>query len=131
MSLTSMAKQLLAFEFSVFVGAFVWIASPFITGHKEPWDSASLFLESGLFVGGFVAGFLVPRRFWLWALGILVGQIIGFVWCMATTSGGGGPLMLLGLCFFLPKCSLWGLLGSYLGAEGGKLFRKLVLGRSA
>lgn len=130
MSPTPKTKQWLVFGFSVLVGAFVWIASPFITGHKEPWDSASLFHEGGLFVGGLVAGLLVPRLFWLWALGILLGQIIGFAWCMAT-SAGGGPLALLGLFVFLPKYSLWGLLGSCFGAGGGKLFRRFVLGRNA
>ena len=125
MSLTPKTEQWIAFGFSVLVGVYVWIASPLITGHNEPWDSSSIFYGGSLFAGGFIIGLLVPRRFWLWAIGIWLGQSIVFVWYMAT-SAGGGPLAPLGLFVFLPMSSLLGLLGSCFGAGIGKLFRRFM-----
>jgi hypothetical protein len=76
-----------------------------------------------LIFGGFVAGLLVPHRFWRWAGGIWLGQIIGFVYCIATDPRVG-PLMPLGFFIVLPMTSLWGLLGSCFGAGAGKLLRR-------
>ncbi len=122
----AMVKPFLVFGFTILAGTLVWIASPFITGHEEPWDSRLFFLEAGLFISGFIAGLLIPRRCWLWAVGILVGQIIGFFWCMVA-AGGDGPLMLVGLLFFLPLYSLWGLAGSYCGAGVNSLCRRYLV----
>lgn len=83
MSLTPKTMQWIAFGFSVFVGALVWIASPYFTGQREPWDSMSFLL-----IGGAIAGLLAPRRLWLWAVGIWLGQMIGFNHCFSTLSNG-------------------------------------------
>ena len=130
MGLTPKPQPWIAFGFSVFVGAFVWIASPYFTGQREPWDSLSFYYRGTLLIGGAIAGLLAPRRFWLWAVGIWLGQMIGFSQCMAT-SPRVGPLAPLGFIVFLPLSSLWGLLGSCLGAGAGKLLRKLVVGKSS
>ncbi|MDZ7617468.1 MAG: hypothetical protein U1E05_10715 [Patescibacteria group bacterium] len=120
LNLMPKTTQWLAFGFSILVGALVWIASPFITGHREPWDSLSVYYGGSLLIGGFVAGLFVPRRFWLWAVGIWLGQMIGFAWCMGM-SPRSGPLWPFGFFVFLPAFSLWGLLGACLGAGVGKL----------
>ena len=128
MSLLLKTKQRSAFGFSILVGALVWIVSPYFTGQKEPWDSLNFYYRGTLFMGGFVVGSLVPRRCWLWAVGIWLGQIIGFTWCMAA-SRRIGPLAPLGFFICLPLYSLWGLFGSYLGAGVGALVRRVALGR--
>ncbi len=130
MSLTSKSRQWIAFGFSVLVGALVWIASPYFTGQQEPWDSPSFCYRGSLLIGGAIAGVIAPRRFWLWAVGIWLGQMIGFIQCMAA-SPRLGPLAPLGFLVFLPMSSLWGLLGAYLGAGASKLLRRLMLGRNA
>ena len=121
-------EQWVAFGFSTLVGLFVWIASPYFTGQKEPWNSLSFYYPGTLLVGGAIAGLLVPRRFWRWAVGIWLGQMIGFVQCMATYRRVG-PLAPLGFLMFLPMYSLWALLGSCLGAAAGKLLRRFVSGK--
>ncbi|MEN6365630.1 MAG: hypothetical protein ABFC88_02315 [Thermoguttaceae bacterium] len=121
MPLTQKSKSWIIFAFSVFVGAFVWMASPYFTGQTEPWGSLSFSYAGGLLIGGFVAGFLVPRRFLLWALGIWLGQVIGFVWDMGIIPTGS-PLWRFGLFVFLPVFSLCGLLGTCLGAGVSKLW---------
>lgn len=127
---THKTLQWIAFGFSVFVGAFVWIASPYFTGQREPWDSMSSYYRGSLLVGGAVAGLLAPRRFWLWPVGIWLGQMIGFVQCVGA-SPRVGPLAPLGFFVFLPATSLVGLLGSCLGAGTRWLLRQLLRFRRA
>jgi hypothetical protein len=128
-SLTPKTIQWIVFGFSVLVGACIWIASPYFTGQKEPWDSLSFYYRGSLLIGGFVAGSFAPRRFWLWAVGLWFGQMIGFIGCIASVPRVG-PLAPLGFLVFLPMYSLWGLLGSCVGAGTGKLFRRFILGRA-
>ncbi|MCE5303004.1 MAG: hypothetical protein LLF97_07835 [Planctomycetaceae bacterium] len=112
---TIKARQLIAFGVSMFVGAFIWLSSPYITGQREPWDPLSFYYGGSLLVGGFAAGLFMPRPFWLWAVGIWLSQVIGFVLCV-DLSPRGNPLWLFGLLVFLPVFSLFGLLGTFLGA---------------
>jgi hypothetical protein len=126
MSLPSNTKQWIAFGFSAFVGAFVWIASPCFTGQREPWDSLSVFYQGTMLIGGIIAGLFVARRFWLWAVGIWLGQIIGFVWC-AAMGPTVGPLAPVGFLMCLPLFSLWGLFGSGVGAAAHILFRRFII----
>jgi hypothetical protein len=127
MPLTSKTKLWAVFGFSVFVGAFVWIASPLLTGQREPWDSPGLSYPGTLVIGGFLAGIVVPRKFWLWALGIWCGQMIGFAWGMITApESGAEALASLGFFYVLPRTSLWGLVGSGIGAGIGYLGRLLL-----
>jgi len=118
-------EQWIAIAFSVLVGVFVWVASPYATGQSDPWSAPRFFIGS-LFIGGFVAGLFAPRRFWLWADGIWLGQIIGFVWCIATSPRVGPPAP-IAFFIYLPATSVWGLFGSCFGAGTGKLFRRFIL----
>lgn len=119
----------LLFTGCVAFGAAIWIASPYFTGQKEPWDSLTSYYRGCLLLGGFAAGLLLPRRFWLWAVAIWLGQIVGFFWCMHMTARVG-PLAPLGFIVFLPLYSLWSLLGAFLGARAGTSLRKWFHGRT-
>jgi hypothetical protein len=124
MSSTPKTKQWIAGGFSVFIGAFVWVASPYFTGQREPWDTSGFYYSGTLAVGGLLAGLFAPRRFWLWGLSIWLGQIIGFIWCIVA-SHEIGPLAPLGF-LLLAVTSMWGLAGSSVGAIVGKLCRKFI-----
>ncbi len=115
MSRTTKTLQSLVFAYSAFVGWFIWFASFYFTGHREPWDSESFYYRDCLLVGGAIAGFLLPRRFWLWAVGMWVGQMIGFIQCMAETSRPGS-LAPFGFLVLLPIYSIWGMFGAGAGA---------------
>ena len=106
-------------------GALIWLASPYFTGQKEPWDSPTLYYTGCLVLGGTAAGCLLPKRFLLWPVGIWVGQAVGFLWCMHLNQRIA-PLAPLGFIFFLPIYSLWSLLGSYLGAQAAGFLRLLL-----
>lgn len=86
------------------LGALLWALSPRITGEAEPWDSLGLYYFGGLFIAGFVAAWIFPKRFWLAPIGLYVGQM-GYVW-FATLAGHlpSGPLWPLGACMGLGMC---------------------------
>lgn len=92
-------------------GAFVWFASPWLTGELEPWDAEGSFYYWYLFAVGIVAGALAPRWLWAFPLGIYAGQFVGM--CNLPKFG---PLMALGFFFMLPLMSLFSLGGAFLGA---------------
>lgn len=96
---------------SVFAGFLIWIASPFLTGHEEPWDAKGLYCVASLFVSGGIAGLLgTPRNFWLWPIALWVGQSLfglhGFLRDLGFFPGGSA-----GMNFFIPNsnwCSFFG-----------------------
>ena len=112
---TEKTKSRLIFVFSFLIGALVWIASPYFTAQREPWDAQNLYYFGTLLIGGFVAGLLVPRRPRLWAIAIWLGQCVGFFWCIAH-SPRVGPLAPLGFILFLPMYSVLSLLGAAVGS---------------
>jgi hypothetical protein len=116
------AASFVVFGFSVAAGSFVWLASRSLTGHREPWDGGSFYAWYLLAVG-LIAGAAVPRRLWLCALGVWLGQAFGFL-CLP---GKFGSLAPIGFLFVLPASSLISLVGSLIGALVGKVARRLLL----
>jgi hypothetical protein len=103
----------LLFGLSALLGGLIWLLSPVLTGQQEPWDASPSYYCSGLVVAGFIPACLSARRFWLWAAGAWVGQLVGFV--LVIMRYGAGPLWPLGLVF-LCFYSLLSLAGAGLGA---------------
>jgi hypothetical protein len=126
MKLIPKNEQRIAFIIAVFGGAFVWVASPYITGQREPWDSETSFYPCILFLTALFAGLIMPSRFWRWALGVWLGQIVGFLWCLLL-SDRIGPLAAVGFLLFLPLYSLCALLGAAVAAAAHSLLRQFKL----
>lgn len=57
-------------------GLGIWIVSPYFIGDSEPWDAPSAYYWVSLLLAGVITGLLSPQRFWLWPIGIWVGQCI-------------------------------------------------------
>jgi hypothetical protein len=76
--------------------ASVWALSPWLAGHREPWDAASYYYPIGLFVAGAIAGFVAPRPLWAHYLGAVGGQLAFEVLFLRV-----GALFLLGAAFVL------------------------------
>ena len=108
---------------SVILGALVWFLSPALTGHREPWDADSLFYHCGVFLAGFIPACFSARRFWLWALGAWLGQMLAFL--VLLLCFGSGPLWLVGL-LFLSFYALLSLAGAGIGAGVHYLFCRHV-----
>ena len=100
------------FGLSVLLGALIWILSPMLTGHREPWDANSTFYPFALIAAGFIPACFSARRFWLWAVGAWVGQTSAFLALMLQEAGSLWPLGLVLLCLY----SLLSLAGAGLGA---------------
>ncbi len=95
------------FSAGVLAGAVIWLASPWLTGEREPWDADGPAYEVYLATVGLIAGAVRPRRSWICPLGVALGQVIGMLACTERI----GPLAPLGLFFFVPLMSLVSLAG--------------------
>ena len=65
------------------LGAAIWIASPYVTGRREPWDAASPYYPLALLGAGAVMGWLGSGGVWRWAVAIYVGQcaaVLALTW---------------------------------------------------
>ncbi len=56
-------------------GALIWLASPVVTGYREPWDAPGPYYALSLSGLGIMLGALAPRLFWLAPLAGFGGQL--------------------------------------------------------
>lgn len=89
-------KPALAFLASATASALIWVLSPLLTGHTEPWDADGQFYFSALVLAGLCAGALIPRSLHMHYLGAVAGQLGYELWL-----GNVGALFLLGAVFLL------------------------------
>lgn len=108
----------LAFLASAVACALVWVLSPWLTGHREPWDAPALYYFGALALAGFIAGALAPTPSWAHYLGAVAGQLLYEVLFLPV-----GPLLVLGAVFIL-GCSVV----PFLAAVVSRRVRALVLG---
>jgi len=69
------------FALSATAGLVVWLACGFITGRREAWDSSLYFIAAipVMCAIAFAIAWRFPKRAWLWAFGIALGQSIGLL----------------------------------------------------
>jgi hypothetical protein len=79
-----------------------WVSSPWLTGHREPWDSDGLFYIAALVVAGSLAGLLAPKPLWAHYVGAFIGQL-GYEIIFLRV----GPLFILGALFLLGYCVIF------------------------
>ena len=121
---SSRSSVLVLFSLAVLLGALIWVLSPFITGHREPWDAHWPYYSFALVAAGFIPASFSAHRFWLWAVGVWLGQGSAFLAIVLRGSGSLWPLGLLFLCFY----SLLSLAGAGLGAGTHLVFRRFFFG---
>jgi hypothetical protein len=104
------------------LGAAIWLLSPALAGHREPWDAGGGYYVVALFGAGLLGGLLVPRRWRAIAVGVFMGQGLVLLGGVAVRPGDGGlwPLGLLVLCFY----SVLALLGAGMGAAARRSGRR-------
>jgi hypothetical protein len=102
-------------------GALIWLASPVITGYREPWDTPGPYYTLSQGCLGALLGGLAPRLFWLAVLGGLCGQFLVFA-----TQALLPPqeLWVLGVVALVAYASVI-LLGAVVRAIGGILGRRI------
>ena len=103
-----------AFLLGLALGAAIWLLSPVISGHREPWDAEGGYYAGALLGAGITGGLLVPQHWASIAIGILAGQALVLMRGVVAEPASGGlwPLGLL----FLGAFSVLALLGSGAGA---------------
>jgi hypothetical protein len=80
------------------IGLAVWIAISKMSHKVEAWDSINYY-KIGLpimFGASTIAGFIEPKRPWMWGLFVFLPQPIALI-----AQSRKGPLMIVGLLFFL------------------------------
>jgi hypothetical protein len=108
---------------SAAIGASVWALSPWLVGHREPWDADGQFYVFALAIAGFVAGLLVPRPLWAQYLGAFVGQLVYELLFLRV-----GALALLGVVFLLGYSLVYLLAAAVAGYIRSRLLAKATRG---
>jgi hypothetical protein len=95
------------------LGAAIWLLSPLITGHREPWDAESGYYPGALLSAGVLGGLVAPTRWGSVAIGIFAGQVLVLLGGVMVGPADGGlwPLGVL----FLGLYSVLALVGAALG----------------
>ena len=76
------------FALSIGLGLLIWALSPMLAGHREPWDAQGPYYMVSLFIAGLVPTLIEPKRFWVWPIGVYLGQVLfiiggSFLWEIA------------------------------------------------
>mgnify|MGYP001563853319 CR=1 FL=1 len=64
------------FMLSIGLGLLIWTLSPMLAGHREPWDAQGPYYMVSLFIAGLVPALIEPKRFWVWPIGVYLGQVL-------------------------------------------------------
>lgn len=118
-------KFLPGFVLAAILGSLIWLLSPLLTGHQEPWDARSHYYICALLIAGFVPVFLPGTRFYHPALGVWLGQTATvLLMILITGDPGEGALWVIGLVFLI-FYSLWALVGALFGMAVNRGLRSL------
>jgi len=103
----------LPYLLAVGIGAALWFATSFISGHREAWDGSAywaLTYPLSMLACAFL-GHSYPERAWLWALLLFEAQFVA----MLVRNGEVGSLWPLGMVMFA-ILAVPGVLAATLGA---------------
>ena len=67
------ARPALTLVLGIAFGAFIWWASPLLSGQAEPWDHSVWQYSLALAIAGALAAAAAPKYFWLAPPGIFIG----------------------------------------------------------
>ena len=102
-----------AFLLGFALGAAIWLLSPVITRHREPWDAQGGYYLGALVLTGLLGGLALPQHWGSVAIGIFAGQAVVLLGGVVADPASGG-LWPLGLVF-LVAYSVLGLVGAGVG----------------
>ena len=84
---------------SAIAGAMIWLLTPVLTSHREPWDVDGSFYIVALLIAGAAAGSITPKPLWAHYSGSFAGQLV-YELCFLRV----GPLFIIGAAFLLGYC---------------------------
>ena len=87
---------------SALASVSIWLLTPVLTSHREPWDADGSFYIVALVIAGAVAGALAPKPLWAHYVGSYAGQL-GYELIFLHV----GPLVVVGAVFLLVYCAVF------------------------
>ena len=87
---------------SALASVSIWLLTPVLTSHREPWDADGSFYIVALVIAGAVAGALAPKPLWAHYVGSFAGQL-GYELIFLHV----GPLVVVGAVFLLVYCAVF------------------------
>ena len=84
---------------SALLSAMIWLLTPVLTSHREPWDVDGSFYILALLISGGAAGAIAPSPLWAHYAGSFAGQLV-YELCFLRV----GPLFIIGAVFLLGYC---------------------------
>lgn len=107
------------FIISAAAGAAIWLITPLLTSHREPWDADGNFYLVALVVAGTVAGTIAPKPLWAHYAGSFAGQFAYEVLFL-----GIGPLVIVGAVFLTGYCALYATAAGFAGWMRGPIQKR-------
>jgi len=104
---------------SAITGASIWLLTPVLTSHREPWDADGSFYIIALLIAGAVAGVVTPKPLWAHYAGAFVGQL-GYELLFLRA----GPLVAIGAVFLLGYCWVYAVAAALGGFVRGCMEKK-------
>jgi uncharacterized membrane protein len=121
-------QPLLVFSLAAVLGALICLLSPWLAGHREPWDAQSHYYVCALLIAGFLPACLSTGSFILSALGVWFGQtatvLFAFVLFTQPRNGPDNGLWMVGLASLFFQLGP-AVAGAFLGEAAHIGFRRL------
>jgi len=106
---------------SASASASIWLLTPLLTSHREPWDAGGSFYIVALVITGAVAGAMAPGPLWAHYVGSFAGQL-GYELLFLHV----GPLVVIGAVFLLGYCIAFSMAAALAGWFRGRIFKRPV-----
>src|SRR5512139_1065972 len=101
--------------------ASIWVLTPVLTSHREPWDVDGSFYIVALLIAGVLAGALTPRPLWAHYVGSFAGQL-GYELLFRHI----GPLVVIGAVFLLGYCAVYSIAAAFAALLRGWITTKIA-----
>jgi hypothetical protein len=106
---------------SALASASIWLLTPVLTSHREPWDADGSFYIVALVIAGAVAGTISPRPLWAHYVGSFAGQFGYELFFLHI-----GPLVVVGAVFLVVYCAVFSIAAALAGWFRGRIFKRSV-----
>jgi len=80
----------------------IWVMTPVLTSHREPWDVDGSFYIVALLIAGAAAGAVAPKPLWAHYAGSFTVQLVYELIFLRV-----GPLVIIGAAFLLGYCTVF------------------------
>ena len=104
---------------SALAGVSIWLLTPVLTSHREPWDADGSYYIVALVIAGAVAGALAPKPLWAHYVGSFAGQLAYELIFLHV-----GPLVFIGAVFLLGYCAVYSMAAGLAALVRGRIVKR-------